>query len=59
MKYCNETSASALVVKILFTQTTNALLLSGNKIIPQRLLDLPYSFKYPTIKKSLTVILRK
>ena len=44
------------IVKILFGEMGEALLLNGQKTLPQKLLDAGFQFKYPKLKDALTQI---
>lgn len=43
----------ACIVRTIFGEMGNALLLKGNFITPQRLLDADYTFRYPSLKSAL------
>lgn len=45
----------AFVVKLLFGEMGDSLLLHGQKVVPKRLLDAGFNFTYPTIRDALEV----
>ncbi|MFN8769780.1 MAG: TIGR01777 family oxidoreductase [Neisseriaceae bacterium] len=46
----------AWLIKLVWGQMGKELLLSGNQVIPQRLIDLNFTFKYPYIQNCLSAI---
>jgi uncharacterized protein (TIGR01777 family) len=46
----------AIALKLLFGRMAEELLLSGQHVVPKRLLALGYSFQYPTLEQVLTMI---
>lgn len=49
----------AFVLKLIFGQMAEELLLKGQHVVPKRLLELGYQFQYPTLEKALTDIYSK
>jgi NAD dependent epimerase/dehydratase family enzyme len=47
----------ALVLKILLGEMAQALLLEGQRVHPQRALDLGFQFRFPTLEEALTDVL--
>lgn len=43
----------AFVIKLLFGEMGECLLLKGQRVVPKRLIDLGYTFKYPTLSSAL------
>jgi NAD dependent epimerase/dehydratase family enzyme len=48
-----------VIVKLLFGEMGETLLLGGQKVLPKKLIDSGYKFRYSSLEEALTALIRK